>query len=84
MQNQNRPNRKNQSSNKNKKKSRNSKDMAHLNLADSSKIANDAQVKTLVYTHFRTGDINSDSSLKEIRKNYAGNVTFAKDLMQLN
>jgi len=82
MQNQNKANRKNRPNNK--KNSRNSKDRAHLNLADSSKIAKDAQIKTLVYTHFRTGEINSTSSLKEIRKNYSGNVTFSKDLMLLN
>ena len=72
MQNQNRKNR--LMSSNNKKNNRNSKDRAHLNLANSSKIAKDARIKTLVYTQFRAGDINTESSLEEIRKNYVGKV----------
>lgn len=61
----------------------NSKKRAHLNLNDSSKIAADANVKNLVYTHFVYGKINKEDSLNKINKNYKGNVIFAKDLLLL-
>jgi len=70
--------------NKRNKGSKSAKDRAHLNLADSSLIAKNAEVKNLVYTHFRNGNINMKESLEEINKNYSNNVIFAKDLMQLN
>ena len=69
--------------NKKNKKPKRNKTKAHLNLADSSQIANDANVKNLVYTHFRKGIINEEASLIEIRKNYKGNVIFGEDLMHL-
>jgi len=82
MQNQSR---KKRPSNTNKRKQgKSTKNRAHLNLSDSSLIAKNAQVKNLVYTHFRSGEINKEKSLKEIRKNYKENVIFAQDLMQLN
>ncbi|EPJ44368.1 MAG: hypothetical protein OFPI_39870 [Osedax symbiont Rs2] len=65
---------------KNKKRSRTK---AHLNLAESSLIASQANVKNLVYTHFSTGVIDEQASLQEIRSNYSANVIFADDLMQL-
>lgn len=61
----------------------NSKERAHLNLYDSSKIASDADVKNLVYTHFVSGKINKEDSLNKINKNYKGNIIFAKDLLVL-
>ncbi|GHB58870.1 hypothetical protein GCM10008107_04950 [Psychrosphaera saromensis] len=54
---------------------------AHLDLADSSLLAKQAKVKNLVYTHFTPGEIDQEASLKQIRKNYSGNVIFATDLM---
>jgi len=69
-------NHKNRSNNKNRTRVR-----AHLNLNDSSLLAKKGQIKNLVYTHFTTGEVDEDSSLQEIRKNYQGNVIFAKDLM---
>ncbi|MEI6897760.1 MAG: DUF1566 domain-containing protein [Psychromonas sp.] len=56
---------------------------AHLSLADSSNIAEKAKVKNLVYTHFNKGTLDTQASLKEIRKNYTGKVIFAEDLMVL-
>ncbi len=56
---------------------------AHLNLIDSGTLARQAGVKNLVYTHFVSGEIDKDASLKEIRKNYDGNVIFAEDLMEV-
>ncbi len=54
---------------------------AHLNLRESSLIAKLSNVKNLVYTHFTSGEVDKEASLKEIRKNYAGTVVFGKDLM---
>ena len=68
---------------KNKKKHK-KRVKAHLNLAESSLIAQQANVKNLVYTHLTLGTIDIKSSLKEIRKNYKNNVIFAKDLLKLS
>lgn len=57
---------------------------AHLDLADSSLLAKQSNVKNLVYTHFTPGVIDEEASLKEIRKNYTGNVIFGADFMELN
>ncbi|WP_217495323.1 DUF1566 domain-containing protein [Shewanella sp. MEBiC00475] len=62
----------------------NKKTRAHLNLNDSSTLAQKANVKNLVYTHFTAGIVDEEASLKEIRKNYSGNVIFGKDLMVVN
>jgi len=61
-----------------------SRTRAHLNLQESSLIAKQANVKNLVYTHFRAGEVDQEASLKEIRKNYSGNVIFGEDLMVLS
>ncbi|MCP4110553.1 MAG: DUF1566 domain-containing protein [Desulfobacteraceae bacterium] len=70
--------RKRRGSVKNKKTSRT---RAHLNLTESSMLAKQAGVKNLVYTHFTSGEIDNEASLKEIRNNYSGNVIFGEDLM---
>jgi len=57
---------------------------AHLDLADSSLMAQKANVKTMVYTHFNSTVVDTEASLKEIRKNYSGHVIFGGDLMVLN
>jgi hypothetical protein len=36
-----------------------------------------------VYTHFNLGEVDTEASLLEIRKNYNGNVIFGEDLMVL-
>ena len=64
--------------------SRKQKEHAHLNLADSSAMAKQANVKHLVYTHFNSTIVDTAASLKEIEKNYHGNVIFGEDLMVLN
>ena len=66
-----------------KSKGKKSKVRAHLDLNDSSSIAQKAKIKNLVYTHFIPGNIDKKTSLKKIRKNYQGNVIFGEDLMQL-
>ncbi len=57
---------------------------AHLNLSESSKIAADANVKTLAFTHFLPFEIDETLSLQEIRKTYKGIVIFGKDLQVLS
>lgn len=57
---------------------------AHLNLQESSLLAKQANVKNLVYTHFTSGVVDQEANMKEIRKNYSGNVIFGEDLMQLS
>jgi len=67
-----------------KKSGKNNRVRAHLDLADSSLLAKQSNVKNLVYTHFTPGVIDEEASLKEIRKNYTGNVIFGADFMELN
>ncbi|MFS1422875.1 DUF1566 domain-containing protein [Shewanella sp. 10N.286.48.B5] len=74
----------NKGSNNKNKKSGNKKNRAHLNLNDSSTLAQKANVKNLVYTHFTAGEVDAEASLKEIHKNYSGNVIFSEDLMAVN
>jgi len=59
-------------------------DRAHVNLHESSLMAKQANVKNLVYTHFGVGELDEEASLREIVKNYSGNVIFSKDLLVLN
>ncbi|MCP4132261.1 MAG: MBL fold metallo-hydrolase [bacterium] len=81
-------NRRNRSNNRNRRNRRGmnrhgkgKRERAHLNLSDSSLLAKQAKIKNLVYTHFRPGKVDKEASLKEIRKNYKGNVIFGEDLM---
>lgn len=57
---------------------------AHLNLDDSSTLASKANVKNLVYTHFNSTVVDVEASMKQINKNYSGNVIFGEDLMVVN
>ena len=59
------------------------KKRAHLNLDESSKMAQDAKVKNLVLTHFTATTINEEATSKELKKNYSGTIIYAKDLMTL-
>jgi len=56
---------------------------AHVNLAESSLMAKEANVKNLVLTHFNFTDIDEEATRKEIQKNYGGNIIFAYDLMKI-
>ncbi len=66
------------------RRKRQNRQRAHVNLAESSKMAADAKVKNLVYTHFVPGEIDEALSLKEIQKNYSGRVIFGKDFQVLS
>lgn len=68
---------------KNQGSNRQKKGGAHLNLADSSSIAKQANVTNLVYTHFNSTTVDVAASLKEIQKSYRGNIVFGEDLMVL-
>ena len=63
---------------------RNQGERAHLNLHESSLLAQKANVTNLVYTHFTPGEVDREASIKVIRKNYSGHVIFGEDLMPLN
>lgn len=63
---------------------RSSRKRAHLNLHESSLLAKRANARNLVYTHFTPGEVDQEASLKEICKNYSGNVIFGEDLMVLS
>jgi ribonuclease BN (tRNA processing enzyme) len=60
------------------------KEAAHVNLEESSKMAQESNVKTLVYTHFMPGKINESASVSEIKKKYSGSIIFGKDLMKID
>lgn len=66
-----------------KKNHTKAKEKAHVNLAESSLMAKEANVKTLVLTHFNFTNVDEESTTKKIRKNYTGNILYAKDLMIL-
>jgi ribonuclease BN (tRNA processing enzyme) len=56
---------------------------AHVTLAETARMANEAGVKTLVLTHFTPGTIDEAATIAELRKSYAGKIVFATDLMKL-
>lgn len=70
--------------NTNTGKAKNNKTRAHVNLAESSLMAKEANTNNLVLTHFSVTDIDEDATTKEINKNYNGAVIFAEDLMVLS
>ena len=59
------------------------KQHAHVNLAESSQMAKEANVKNLVLTHFTFTNIDETATTAELRKNYNGTILYAKDLMIL-
>lgn len=67
----------------NNKSIRKNSQKAHVNLDESSQMAKEANVKNLVLTHFNFTDIDEAATTSEIRKNYNGNIFYAKDLMEI-
>ncbi|WP_178983947.1 Lcl domain-containing protein [Winogradskyella helgolandensis] len=59
------------------------KEKAHVNLAESSQMAKEANVKNLVLTHFNFTTIDKEATTAEIRKNYPGTIIYGEDLMSL-
>ncbi|MCI2227802.1 YHYH protein [Polaribacter sp. MSW13] len=66
-----------------KKNNKKNKQKAHVNLTESSLMAKEANAKNLVLTHFNFTNIDEEATTAAIRKNYIGNVLYAKDLMVL-
>ncbi|WP_083692373.1 MBL fold metallo-hydrolase [Seonamhaeicola sp. S2-3] len=62
---------------------RKTKQKAHVNLAESSQMAKEANVKNLVLTHFNFTNVDENATSAEIRKNYSGTIIYGKDLMVL-
>ncbi|EOR93521.1 hypothetical protein ADIARSV_3234 [Arcticibacter svalbardensis MN12-7] len=69
--------------NPNANKNITNKQRAHVNLAESSQMAKEANVKNLVLTHFNFTNIDEEATSAEIRKNYSGTIIYGKDLMSL-
>jgi ribonuclease BN (tRNA processing enzyme) len=68
--------------NANNNRTRN-KEHAHVNLAESSQMAKEANVKNLVLTHFTFTNIDEEATSAEIRKNFSGTIIYGKDLLSL-
>lgn len=70
--------------NRNKAKNSNgTSQKAHVNLAESSRMAKEANVEHLVLTHFNFRNVDEESTTAEIRKNYSGTIIYGEDLMVL-
>ncbi|AUC75516.1 MBL fold metallo-hydrolase [Olleya sp. Bg11-27] len=68
---------------KNKKNNHGTQHKAHVNLAESSQMAEEANAKHLVLTHFNFTTIDETATTAQIRENYPGVVIYAEDLMLL-
>ncbi|GAA5219389.1 hypothetical protein GCM10025777_00190 [Membranihabitans marinus] len=69
--------------NKNNRSNNSTKEKGHVNLAESSLMAKEANVKNLVLTHFNFTNVDEEATTAGIRDNYIGQVLFAYDLMVL-
>ncbi|EPR68176.1 hypothetical protein ADICYQ_2896 [Cyclobacterium qasimii M12-11B] len=67
----------------NNRKSTKSREKAHVNLAESSQMAKEANVKNLVLSHFNFTYVDQEATTVEIRKNYSGTIIYGEDLMSL-
>ncbi len=64
-----------------KSKNRGNKEHAHVNLDESSRMANEAQVKNLVLTHLNFNNVDEVATSKALKENYSGSIFYAEDLM---
>ena len=62
-------------------KNRGNKEHAHVNLDESSRMANEAQVKNLVLTHLNFNNVDEVATSQAINENYTGSIFYAEDLM---
>ena len=53
---------------------------AHSSLEEVAKMAAQAQVKKLVLTHFRPGEIDEKETIRQMRAIYQGEIVFAQDM----
>lgn len=65
----------------NKINKQSTKEKAHVNLTESSKMAKEANTKNLVLTHFTFATIDEEATTTQIRENYNNTVLYAQDLM---
>lgn len=65
----------------NKTNKQSTKEKAHVNLTESSKMAKEANTKNLVLTHFTFATIDEEATTTQIRENYNNTVLYAQDLM---
>ena len=64
-------------------KNKNNRERAHLNSDECGQMAQTAQVKNLVLTHF-TKDVVDEKTITEVlKKNYSGTIIFGYDLLEL-
>ena len=56
---------------------------AHSSLDEIGRMAKDANVKTLVLTHFAMGEVDEDATRKAIAEYFLGEIIFAYDLMEI-
>ncbi len=56
---------------------------AHVTLSETTQMATEAGVKTLILTHFTPGEIDEAATKAELRKSFAGEVLFAADMMKI-
>nr|WP_321227102.1 MBL fold metallo-hydrolase [uncultured Psychroserpens sp.] len=59
------------------------KERAHVNLSESSLMAKEANAKHLILTHFTATTIDEEATTAELGKNYAGDISYAHDLMTI-
>ncbi|SDR94563.1 Ribonuclease BN, tRNA processing enzyme [Polaribacter sp. KT25b] len=69
--------------NNNNRNNSRAKEKAHVNLAESSQMAKEANVKNLVLTHFNFTNVDEEATSAEIRKNYNGTILYGEDLMSI-
>lgn len=56
---------------------------AHVNLAETARMASEAGVRKLVLTHFTPGEVDEAATTAELRKGYAGEIVFATDGLKI-
>ena len=57
---------------------------AHVTLDETARMASEAGTKTLLLTHFVPGEIDEAATIAVLRKRYAGQILFGRDLMRIN
>ena len=55
---------------------------AHSTLQDIRTMAEKAQIKCLVLTHFGPGDIDKEATANAIKAIYSGSIVFSEDSME--
>jgi len=64
-------------------KNKNNRERAHLNSDECGQMAQTAQVKNLVLTHFTKDVVDEKTITEALKKNYSGTIIFGYDLLEL-